>query len=541
MTGDKKYIVARDIVTTKAVANLVRQINIPNVCVLSDTTVRPEEYQRALLTITSGDPENVDGQLLKFNVPEHTPLLFLGTENKLPRSLAEHTTARFMDYLRVPVSMDIFRHKVSLLTKVQRVSAEHHASTTTLSQQLDLLYTRDGLTGLYNRRHLTSRLSEMLANARNCEEELSMLVINIDHFSNVNASLGLEFGDFILNEMAARLTRSTRDIDSCYRFSGEEFIVMMPETNLQHALDSARNISAACTEKPYSDGVHNITITVSIGVVSLQEHGPDSPDKFIFMAENALFTAKADGRNRIRSYLPQNLHDTMPQQRPLAFLKDKLNRILNQTRSSAISSLQMMAKNVAGPEHKSHSATVANYLSLLGRQLGLPEKHMQTFHNAVTLYNSFRALLHSDLMAKPGKLTGEERKILEDLPFKLSELTDMFDYFAEERSILLSFTERFDGTGYPEGLSGDEIPLGARIFKIVDAIAAMNSERPYRRKLSPEEIIKELQQEAGRQFDPFLVLQILFIIEKNEMISIDPVFIKQSREELLNVFPELRS
>lgn len=540
MTDEKKYVDARDIATTQSLVELVRLADVPNICVLSDRSTLPEEYQRATLTVASGDPGHVATQLRRNSVPDHTPLLFLGTDTALPRPLVEAARARLLDYLRVPVSMELFLHRLSLLTRVQRIAAEHHANTTTLSQQLNLLYTRDGLTGLYNRRHLTTRLSEILPNALARREELSMLIINIDYFSNVNASSGLEFGDLILNEMAARLTRSTRKIDTCYRFSGEEFIVIMPDANLQFALDSAQKISAACTEKPYSDGVRALSITVSIGIASLKEHYPETPDKFIFMAENALFSAKAEGRNRVRCYTPQDIQSASPQLRPLAFLKDKLNRILNQTRSSAISSLQVLAKNVAGSEHKTHIASVSQYLTLLGTQLGLPDKHMQTFHNSVTLYNSFRALLHNDLMAKPGKLSRDERKIIEDLPFKLSELTDMFDYFAEERSILLSFNERFDGTGYPDGLKGDEIPLGARIFAIVDALAAMNSERPYRRKLLPDEIIKELKQGAGRQFDPFLVLQVLTIIENNRLFRLDSDYLDQTRQDLLNSFPQFR-
>jgi HD-GYP domain-containing protein (c-di-GMP phosphodiesterase class II) len=90
------------------------------------------------------------------------------------------------------------------------------------------------------------------------------------------------------------------------------------------------------------------------------------------------------------------------------------------------------------------------------------------------------------------------------------------------------------------GLKGDEISLGSRIFNIVDSLAAMNSERPYRRKLSPAEIIEELKKEAGKQFDPYLVLQVLEVIKKNNLFDVDPNFLDRSRQDLVNTFPKLK-
>jgi response regulator RpfG family c-di-GMP phosphodiesterase len=123
-----------------------------------------------------------------------------------------------------------------------------------------------------------------------------------------------------------------------------------------------------------------------------------------------------------------------------------------------------------------------------------------------------------------------------DLPFKLTELTDIFDYFANERNILLCHGERFDGTGHPHGLKGEEIPLGARIYSIVDAVAAMNSERPYRRRMTHGEIVEELKKEAGQQFDPFLVCQVLIVIEKNRLFDLDPHILQHARQEVFASF-----
>ena len=114
----------------------------------------------------------------------------------------------------------------------------------------------------------------------------------------------------------------------------------------------------------------------------------------------------------------------------------------------------------------------------------------------------------------------------------LSELTELFDFFANERSILLYHHENFDGTGYPGGLKESEIPLGARIFALTDAITAMLSERSYRAKLSPEEMVVELADKAGTQFDPMLVSMFFDIIERQELFSVPVEVLEQAREKV---------
>jgi diguanylate cyclase (GGDEF)-like protein len=533
MNDEKKQILPQDLMAGETIKKMVLVKHPSTLFVFPGMAVRPEEYQRATLAIALSDSDHVAIQAMEKELPEDTPILFLGAEDRLPIACVSNTSARIIDYLRIPVSKEIFFHRISLLTQVQRISS-------TSSQKSNQHYSRDALTGLYTRRYLTSRLSEIFASARETEKELSMLILNIDHFSYVNNSLGLEFGDYILDQLSSRLTQAVRDIDTCYRFSNEEIIVILPEASLQYAKETAQKIKNACSGRPFNDGVNTVTLTISIGIASLQAHQPDNPDKFIFMVEKALFEAKAEGCNHICVYTHQDIKNDLPQLSPLAFFKEKLGHILNNTKSSAISSLETLTKNVAGPEHKTQTTSVSHYILLLGSHIGLAEKHVQTFHNSITLYNCFRALLHNDLLAKPDKLTEEERYIIEDFPYKLADISEMFDYLADEKSLLLSFNERYDGTGYPDGLKGDEIPLGARLFHIVDAVAAMNADRPFRKKLSPKKILMELKQGAGRQFDPFLILQLLTVIEQNRLLDIEPEVLIQTRQDIMNSFTQHR-
>ena len=530
------YIAPPDLDSGEQMKALVQPFCSSALCLFPGVRPSSEEYRKAVLIITGNGPDQLPALLENPALPKSTPILQLLTDESKAFADPHHGANRLIDCLVIPVSREIFRQRVLFLGKVQKISAEHHANFATLDKQLNALSTRDPLTGLFNRRHLTSSLAAMIATAENNDTDLAILLFNIDFFNKVNKAKGLHFGDFILNELAARLTVASRDVDSCYRFSGEDFVVVMPGTDLNEAGRIAKKISRACSEQPYIYGKKKQQITISGGIASLREHVPKNHDDFITMAETALFMAKAYGRNRMLIYSPQAAKEEFSPKKSLSFLKETLGHIMEKTRISVIDSLRLLAHNVAGPEHLAHISAVSHYVTLLGKQLGLPEQHIQTFQNAITLYNSFRSLLHNDLLVKPGKLSHEERKTIGDLPFKLTELTNIFDYFANERNVLLCHGEKYDGSGYPQGLKGDEIPLGARIFSIVDAVAAMNADRPYRRRLSPEEIIQEMTREAGKQFDPFLVAQLLTVIEKNRLFDLDPAVVQRARQEVFATF-----
>lgn len=536
---DNRYLGVSDLGSALRLQGLVQPICPTALCVFSSTPPSVEELRKSTLLILVEAPEGLQPLLEHPALPASTPVLFISTSANLPSVFTKYHNKRLLDYLLAPVPLAVFNHRISFLARVQRMSAEHHANSTTLSRQLDALSTRDGLTGLFNRRHLTTNLMQVMEKSKNSGEDLTLLLFNIDFFNTVNKTSGQKYGDFILNEMAARLTTTVRPTDTCYRFSGEDFVILMPGTGLDQARKIAEKIRRACCEKPFIHGQICQSITISTGLASLQTHSPTSHDEFINMAETALFLAKARGRNRLQIFNPVSCPGQFSPRKSMAFLKDSLQHILEKTRNSAIASVQLLAKSVAGPGHQAHAATATRYITLLGKQLGLQDTHIETFHNAITLCNSFRFLLHNDLICKPEQLSDKERKIIDDLPFKLTELTNMFDYFANEREVLLCHSERYDGTGHPRGLKGEEIPLGARIFTLIDAVAAMNAERPYRRRLSAEEIVGELKNGAGKQFDPFLVNQVLTVIEKNQLLALDLNILEQTRKELLTQYPEL--
>jgi HD-GYP domain-containing protein (c-di-GMP phosphodiesterase class II) len=185
---------------------------------------------------------------------------------------------------------------------------------------------------------------------------------------------------------------------------------------------------------------------------------------------------------------------------------------------------------------KDHNHRVVQYLDLIGSRLGLPLSNIRTLQRAAALHDCTKVLLSQGVSDQNRLLNDEEMAPIKDHPHILAELFKPFDFFSNERSALLYHHERFDGTGYPEGLKGDQIPLGARVFAIADAIVAMSSDRPYRPKLSGEQLVQELVDNAGTQFDPSLVSVFIDILSENNLLEIPPETLSAARDKMLISF-----
>ncbi|KAF0190222.1 MAG: two-component system cell cycle response [Desulfobulbaceae bacterium] len=171
-----------------------------------------------------------------------------------------------------------------------------------LNKKLEYLASRDGLTGLYNRRYLQEALDREFALAvRHCHE-FSCLILDLDYFKKINDSCGHAFGDLVLEEFAAILRIQSRKTDICARYGGEEFVVLLPHTNLESAAICAEKIRAAAELHIYQDAQHSRQVCCSIGVASLKAHTPDNGDRLVDMADKALYQAKEHGRNQVRVY-----------------------------------------------------------------------------------------------------------------------------------------------------------------------------------------------------------------------------------------------
>ena len=436
------------------------------------------------------------------------------------------------DYVVKPFNHNDLRVRL----KAGRRIVELNEELLYVRDNLEKQATHDKLTGLYNRHFMVEILEKEFSRALRHQSDLSCLLLDLDNFKDVNDTFGHTFGDLVLREFSAGLDQNIRKSDISIRYGGEEFMVLLPNTGIAGAQNIAEKIRATCEKKRYDDGHNSTTVTVSIGIASIKQHQLIDDKEIVACADKALYRSKAEGRNRITVYMKKpswiSNNNEISEDNNLGHLKENIAVVLEKTKKSSIESLELLTRDLSSDEHKQHNHDIKRYITLIGEKLALPPAIIETFKRAANFHDYFKILLRKTFKTKHIVLNKEERTEIEDHPYMLTELIDSFDFFANEKSILQYHHENFDGTGYPDGLKGNEIPLGARIFAMVDAITAMLSGRLHRVKLSPEEMIIELADKASTQFDPMLVSLFLDIIERQELFSVPVEALEQAREKV---------
>jgi diguanylate cyclase (GGDEF)-like protein/putative nucleotidyltransferase with HDIG domain len=345
----------------------------------------------------------------------------------------------------------------------------------------------DPLTGLGNHRNFHDRLERELRFAHERRLPLSLCMIDIDDFKRINDRFGHPAGDRVLSQLATRL----RQTGEAFRLGGDEFALLLPGSDESAALAAASSVVdriAALNLEPTG------AVTVSVGIATSPQHAGER-DELIGLADSALYWAKEYGKNRVRAYRPDVIE--LAELKRLASGPDRAARF----RAAASLARAVDARDVYTG---SHSQRVADLAARTARRLGLPDEEVELTRLAASLHDLGKLAIPEEILRKPGPLTEPERMVLERHPqigFRMLESLGV-DPVADW---VLHHHERWDGSGYPDGLPGDRIPLGARIIFVADAYDAMTSERVYRRRVAPQHAIAELERCAGSQFDPEIV------------------------------------
>ena len=345
----------------------------------------------------------------------------------------------------------------------------------------------DPLTNLGNHRHFHERLQRELTAAEEKGQPLSLCLVDIDDFKQVNDRFGHPAGDGVLGQVAKRL----RQGGEAFRLGGDEFAVLLPGLTGHQAYAAASSIVDRVATL---DLQHIGSVTVSAGVATYPVQGVGR-DELIRLADSALYWAKEHGKNQVRAYRPDVVE--LAELRRLASGPDRAARY----RAAASLAKAVDARDVYTG---SHSQRVAELAARIARRLDVGPEQVELTRLAGSLHDLGKLAIPEEILRKPAPLTDAERLVLERHPqigFRMLESLGV-DPVAEW---VLHHHERWDGAGYPDRLPGGEIPLGARIIFVADAFDAMTSERVYRRRLTVEAALEELERCAGTQFDPDVV------------------------------------
>ncbi len=221
-----------------------------------------------------------------------------GLLEQLKREIAEHTRTE----VRLKKTNEELAKSANNLKQTVHKLAESKKIIENQNKILSELSIRDGLTGLYNYRHMLQTLRKEFSRAKRYNTDLSCLMLDIDFFKKINDSCGHGFGDYVLKECAKVLQHCTRESDFLSRYGGEEFVVLLPHADINGAMQTAERLRESFEKNTFSSDSFSKTITVSIGVASLGQHQPSQAEEILTYADKALYQAKNDGRNRVRMY-----------------------------------------------------------------------------------------------------------------------------------------------------------------------------------------------------------------------------------------------
>ncbi len=346
----------------------------------------------------------------------------------------------------------------------------------------------DPLTGLGNHRHFHERLQRELHAAEEARQSVSLCLLDIDDFKQINDRHGHPAGDRVLAHVAVRL----RQGGESFRLGGDEFAVLLPGAGEQLALATAKSIAERVSASDAGVG----RVSISVGVATYPRHAHER-DLLIRLADGALYWAKEHGKDQVqlaRGDVPQLTQLRLPEH-------SRNGDVAAQFRAAAALARAVDSRDAYSG---SHSDRVSALAASVAAQLGLQDDHVELIRLAAAVHDLGKLAIPEEILRKPGGLSGAERLVIERHPQIGYRMLESLG--AEPISDwVLHHHERWDGTGYPDRLAGHDIPLGSRIILVVDAYDAMTANHLFRSPLSHQAALLEIEHGAGTQFDPDVV------------------------------------
>ncbi|HEV7730851.1 MAG TPA: diguanylate cyclase [Candidatus Binatia bacterium] len=354
----------------------------------------------------------------------------------------------------------------------------------------------DSLTGLANRRHLDRRLGQELRRAAVLGHPVAVLFVDIDHFKQINDAHGHERGDAALRAVAAALREAVRAVDVVARFGGEEFVLVLPETDAEGARLVGERIRTIVGTRTAGCVPGGAPLTVTIGFATAPEDGTEAA-YLLTCADAAMLRGKRAGRDRVERY---GVGVDVP-----------VDPAASRTTPAVVRAL-LHALHIKDAGSARHSAVVGGLAARLARFMGVEVAGVRLTGQAGVLHDIGKLHVPDEVLLKPGPLDDDERVIMERHVPLGTRLVRALSETRHLAHVVHAAQEHYDGSGYPEGLAREQIPLPARIIAVVDAWHAMTSNRPYRRALPRHVAAIELRRCAGTQFDPEVVGALLLML-----------------------------
>lgn len=397
--------------------------------------------------------------------------------------------------------------KEILTSHLTNASLYHHARLTSLT---------DALTGIGSRKLLEDRLQAEAARAKRYRRPFSVAIIDLDNFKTINDVLGHATGDDALRKLAECMKSQKRTPDILARYGGDEFVILMPETKADDAVTLLERIR---TEVEKIKVAENISMTISCGIAQSLPDSKDASSEIIRRADLALYEAKNAGRNRVKLWdksMSKALNEGDIEIEKIRRLKRRIAGLSEKAEKMFIQSIWglVQALEAKDPYAKKHSENVMHYSVAIAQTMNIPPKQLEIIRRAAMIHDIGKIGIPDAILSKSNRLTMHERGIIEQHTLIAVRILEKMSFLEQEVAIVRCHHEKWNGQGYPNGLSYGSIPIGARILSVADAFDALTSDRAYHDSLSIDETINILVGSSGYDFDPEVVKALISWIEK---------------------------
>ena len=407
----------------------------------------------------------------------------------------------------------------------------------------------DPKTGLYNARYFAATLETEIARAQRFDRPMAVIMADLDLLREINNEYGHLAGDGVLRGVAEVFRSQLRHYDVPARFGGEEFSILLPETEAADAYEIAERIrrEVAASRFEVETVEAPLRATVSVGVAAFPEDGADA-NQLIHSADLAVYRAKLHGRNRVfgageEAFFAGSPHGPLlrvvspdgDSLEPLPAVRQRLreaaetiqsqtasleraNRLLRERTTAAMESLSATV-DARDAYTAGHSRRVRELALTIGRELQLSREELEVLGHAALFHDIGKLAVPDAILLKPGPLGDDEWLVMRKHSDEGARIIERLGFLHAAVPSIRHHHEWFDGAGYPDGLKGEEIPLGARIIHVADAFDSMITTRTYQAARSSEAALGELRAGGGTQFCPQCVSALERVLQLHPLVA----------------------
>ena len=446
-------------------------------------------------------------------------------------------------YIESSIPVDFSEEEVLLLRTLADLiaGALHNALSFQKAQEQAIT---DGLTGVKTHRFFMEALSAEWKRSTRAGRAFALVLMDLDRFKFVNDFYGHLEGDLVLQRVGQILETNCRRSDVVARYGGDEFVILMPETNMEHARQLASKLRGWVSADPL---LREKNISASFGIACYPLHG-SSPQELIQVADASMYLSKHQGGNAVstadhfdpneakkwkrdvlEAYLGvtlKRLFSTGPEafeevyQRLRQFTESLAATEPNSSKQpvaaaqgpqalpqAVLDTVTSLAFAIDAKDHytQGHSQKVSAYAALIAEAMGMNDSEVDEIRLGAVLHDIGKVGIPESILNKNGPLNPEEWETMKSHVKFGAKILDPLTPLARIRDMVLHHHEFFDGSGYPEALTGENIPLGARIIAVADAYDTITSDRTYKKARNAKDALAELERCANAQFDGAIV------------------------------------